>query len=905
MNNALVGDGQRDSFSHRHVWQSRTENIALFIARGDVYLGLFVLSTSVFLLHYLLLLAWRRWLQSKAEDSNPPRFYTPIAYTIAQIAFAAASFAISIATTVSQDASWKRSLLLGYVAILYTVRFAGNSSVQSRIFRHVNTIAVAAMLLAAVESFLPLAIVDTTYRPGPLESALFGCLFGTIVVPVISPRPERTLYNEDECNEDLVVAEKASLEETSSLVSYFYTYEWITYLILRGLRHDLTVDDLPILPSYDAPKKWFAGIQKQRRRGGKTFVTLCRLLKGEIRAMMLWSALLAFGEFLAPTALMRLLGYLQDPINAVVHPLVWIALLFVGPALRSLCSQRYIFVATRLLVRVNMSLVQDIYNTAIRSHVYDSSIANRKVDHTGSAVDKELSKNRQADITTLMSSDVQAIYNGREIFFVLVVTPFTVTIAIIFLYRLLGWPSLFGVATLFLLSPLPTLASRRVSRVQRTLMRATDARISKITEYLGSIRTLKYFGWEPAMEKEVDVLRQVEQTRVWKRNFTAAFISLAADLLPMMSLLISFSAVVLLTRTRLDAPKAFTALSIMEILRSQCVWVSNIVRNASTSIESLRRIDQFLESAVEVKRPPQGPPAFENATFRRTPVAAFRLQDLSISFVENALNVVAGPTGSGKTSLLLSLIGETILESGTATCPPDVAFVPQTAWLQNDTIRQNIVFYGDFDQSRYDSVVAACGLLPDFKQLQDGDSTVVGERGTSLSGGQKQRVSLARAIYSQASTLLLDDVFAALDTHTTVWVYDQCFRRGLLAGRTVILVTHLPSALEDAQMVVNIEHGTVSSIQVRKDKPLASSCASTISTEPTAVESSGAATPQINGDIDSNKAVVAETPADQTATSSRLVAEQSTGRISRNIGIFIPSPLWTMVDWNLTRNDST
>ncbi|EED19648.1 ABC multidrug transporter, putative [Talaromyces stipitatus ATCC 10500] len=873
----------------RDVWRSRTENVAFFIARGDLHLGILVISASAFLLKYLLYLARRLWAKSEDDGEKSPafvRFYTPPAYNIAQIAFATASFALSVAA-LPHDASWKRSLLLGYATALYAGRFAGRSSIQSHIFRHANTIIVATLLLAVTQSFVPVFIVGATYRPIPLESALCGCLFATAIIPAISPRPQWTLYNEGESDEDLSFTHKASLEETCSLFSYYWSYEWITYLIIRGLRNELTIDDLPILPSYDAPIKWFRRMQRQRRPGSKTFFTLCRLLKKDIENMVFWAGLLAFGEFIAPSALMRLLGYLQDPTNAVIHPLVWITVLFFGPTLRTLCSQRYIFVATRLLVRVNMTLVQEIYHTAIRSHIYDSSVAERKVNHAGNAVDKELSKGRQADITTLMSSDVHAIYNGREIFFAPVVVPITVIIAVVYLYRLLGWPSLFGVATLFLLSPLPTLASRRVSRIQRSVMQATDARISKITEYLGSIRTLKYFGWEPAMEKEVDVLRQVEQSRVWKRNLTAAVISLAGDLLPMMSLLVSFSAVVVFTNNSLDAPKAFTALSIMEILRTQCVWVSNIVRNASTSLESLRRLDRFFDSAVEVKRHPQGPPAFHNATFRRTPVATFRLHDISVSFTESVLNVVTGPTGSGKTSLLLSLIGETMLESGVATCPRDVAYVPQTAWLQNDTVRENILFYSEFDRPRYDSVVSACGLLQDLEQLPDGDLTVVGERGTSLSGGQKQRVSLARAIYSQATTLLLDDVFSALDTHTTAWVYDQCFRKGLLAGRTVILVTHLPSALEDAQTIVYIENGTITSVQTNKDSTLASSGTSTISNEITVVESLGAVTPQNNGEVDPKQKPVAEDSVEnvpEQKISSRLVAEQSSsGRIPRNI----------------------
>jgi ABC-type multidrug transport system fused ATPase/permease subunit len=324
--------------------------------------------------------------------------------------------------------------------------------------------------------------------------------------------------------------------------------------------------------------------------------------------------------------------------------------------------------------------------------------------------------------------------------------------------------------------------------------------------------------------------------------------------------------------------------------------MSNIVRNASQGFESLRRMDRFFDSSVEIQHHPQGPPEFKNATFRRTPVATFRLQDVSVSFVENALNVVTGPTGSGKTSLLLSLLGETILESGTVTCPRDVAYVPQTAWLQNDSVRQNILFYSPFDQNRYDAVVAACGLLPDLDQLPDGDLTVVGERGTSLSGGQKQRVSLARAVYSQTPILLLDDIFSALDTHTTALVYDKCFRRGLLVGRTVILVTHLPSALQDARMVVNMEQGTVASIEMREEETSASSSASTISTELVAVglDFASGVKVDVGKPPQPTTSIAVDASAEQKEnTSSRLVAEQSsTGRIPRALGKSTCKGLW-------------
>ena len=541
----------------------------------------------------------------------------------------------------------------------------------------------------------------------------------------------------------------------------------------------------------------------QRLKQGKTFITLCRVLKGNIMIMIFWSLSTAVTEYIAPYAMYQLLGYLEYSGDAVVHPFLWIALLLCGPMARSISYQQYIFTSTRLLVRIDVILIQEIFQTALRSHHFSE-----QEDNLG----KEAKTSSRPDITTLVSYDIDAIDSARDIFYVATAGTLSTLIAMTFLYHMLGWPSLVGVLTLVSLTPLPAVLSRRMSRIQETVLRATDARLSTLSEYLHSIRTIKYLGWESAVEKKVNDIRAVEQKRIWKRNVISAAISMAGDLLPLSTLLVMFSVSVLFTDRPLRAPAAFTSLTIVETLRSQFVWLSNVSRWAAQGIESLRRVDRFLESAVELKRHPAGPPVFNNATFRRSPVAEFKLQNLSIVFREKALNVVTGHTGSGKSSLLLSLLGETILESGSVTCPADVAYVPQTAWLQNDTIRQNILFYSPFNKARYDAVIDACALRPDLLASPFGDQTQVGERGSSLSGGQRQRISLARAIYSCSETLLLDDIFSALDTHTTKLVYERCFRSDLLAGRTVILVTHLPAVLQDASLIISLEHGAISRV---------------------------------------------------------------------------------------------
>jgi len=133
-----------------------------------------------------------------------------------------------------------------------------------------------------------------------------------------------------------------------------------------------------------------------------------------------------------------------------------------------------------------------------------------------------------------------------------------------------------------------------------------------------------------------------------------------------------------------------------------------------------------------------------------------------------------------------------------------VAYAAQESWVQNETIRDNILFGAPYDEVRYKKVLHQCALERDLTLFEAGDITEVGEKGLTLSGGQKARVTLARAIYSSAKTLLLDDVLAALDVHTSKWIVDKCFAGDLVEDRTIILVTH------NVAMASSVAHYVVS-----------------------------------------------------------------------------------------------
>jgi ABC-type lipoprotein export system ATPase subunit len=163
--------------------------------------------------------------------------------------------------------------------------------------------------------------------------------------------------------------------------------------------------------------------------------------------------------------------------------------------------------------------------------------------------------------------------------------------------------------------------------------------------------------------------------------------------------------------------------------------------------------------------------------------------------------------------LLLGILGEAYVQSGKLTKPGDIGYASQTAWLQNDTLKSNILFNSPFEATRYNNVITACCLDADLKEFSHGEQTIVGENGASLSGGQRARVAIARALYSKAPLLLLDDVFSALDAKTAASLWKHCFCGDWLKGRTTVLVTQVPWIAEQADLSITLENGRIQSCE--------------------------------------------------------------------------------------------
>ncbi|KAI0929440.1 hypothetical protein AcV7_005292 [Taiwanofungus camphoratus] len=187
----------------------------------------------------------------------------------------------------------------------------------------------------------------------------------------------------------------------------------------------------------------------------------------------------------------------------------------------------------------------------------------------------------------------------------------------------------------------------------------------------------------------------------------------------------------------------------------------------------------------------------------------FELTNLKVKVPNGSFVAIVGPIGSGKSSLLQALIGEMRKVQGKSTFSSSVAYVPQTAWIMNATLRENITFGQADNDKKLNEVISACCLEPDLEMLPNGLETEIGEKGINLSGGQKARVSLARAAYSDADIILMDDSLSAVDAYVGKAILENLLLNGPLAGKTRVLVTHALHVLDKADYVYVMDKGTI------------------------------------------------------------------------------------------------
>ncbi|XP_053816200.1 ATP-binding cassette sub-family C member 3 isoform X1 [Vidua chalybeata] len=506
-------------------------------------------------------------------------------------------------------------------------------------------------------------------------------------------------------------------------------------------------------------------------------------------------------SFVNPQLLSVLIGFIKNKDAPAWWGFLIAALMFICAVLQTLILHQhfqYCFVTGMRL------------RTGITGVIYRKSLAITNSAKRSSTV---------GEIVNLMSVDAQRFMDLMTFLNMLWSAPLQIFLALYFLWQTLGASVLAGVAVMVLLIPFNSAIAIKTRAFQVEQMRYKDSRIKLMNEILGGIKVLKLYAWEPSFSEKVLEIRKNE-LRVLKNsaylNSLSTFAWISA---PFLVALTTFAVYVSVDEKNiLDAEKAFVSLSLFNILKFPLNMLPQVISNIAQTSVSLKRIQQFLShdelnpNCVETKViAPGNAISVRNATFSWGKELKPTLKDINMLIPSGSLVAIVGHVGCGKSSLVSALLGEMEKLEGEVAVKGSVAYVPQQAWIQNATLKDNILFGQAPNEEKYQDALESCALKTDLEVLPGGDQTEIGEKGINLSGGQRQRVSLARAVYSSSDIFLLDDPLSAVDSHVAKHIFDKVIGPdGVLKGKTRILVTHGISFLPQVDHIIVLEDGKIS-----------------------------------------------------------------------------------------------
>ncbi|XP_046577437.1 multidrug resistance-associated protein 1-like [Haliotis rubra] len=422
------------------------------------------------------------------------------------------------------------------------------------------------------------------------------------------------------------------------------------------------------------------------------------------------------------------------------------------------------------------------------------------------------------EIVNLMSVDAEHIKDMVQWFWASWSSLLQMVVSLALLYNTLGLSMLAGLGLMVIIMPFNYFNMSLWDKLQTTVMEFKDKRMKIINEVFNGIKILKLYAWEPSFQEKITDVREKELKGLWKISILHALMMFVFIVAPYLVTLVTFLTYIYTAESHYLSPKtAFVAVALLNNLRFAMLVLPEITADFVRANVSVKRIEKYLNSGDldvnSVQRATSHDTAVSvtDATFEWNQEMGPALTDINLNVKTGQLVAVVGQVGAGKSSLISAMFGEMHKHKGRVCLEGTTAYVPQQAWIQNDTLQNNILFGKPMNRQRYNEVVECCALTPDLEMLPGGDLTEIGERGINLSGGQKQRVSLARAVYNDADIYLLDDPLSAVDSHVGKHIFDKLIcSKGLLGNKTRVLVTHGIHWLPEVDSILVMTSGQIS-----------------------------------------------------------------------------------------------
>uniref|UniRef100_A0A8H7KFW9 ABC transporter n=1 Tax=Bionectria ochroleuca TaxID=29856 RepID=A0A8H7KFW9_BIOOC len=468
---------------------------------------------------------------------------------------------------------------------------------------------------------------------------------------------------------------------------------------------------------------------------------------------------------------------------------------------------------------------------------------------------------------TLMSTDIDSIVTAGESLHDMWCSFLDLGIGIYLLYCQIGLPSLLVLVPTTFTTVLSAIIGPAMEPALVDWKAAIQRRVAKASDMLGQMKGIKMIGLTGFFHSLVRTLRLDEIKISYRFRWLLAGIMIlstfSSEITPV--LIILCAKYWPNVRHSLDISKAFTSLAIISLVTQPLVLILTSIMQIAGVFGSFSRIQAFLhldeqedfrgktpvasmssgstlryssESTLGTIAPsedqsielsPSGSQiqdgtetdtlaiTISHATFQSDdglPV----LHDIHLKIPQGAFTIVTGRVGCGKTSLLKAIVGEIVPGTGyVSVLDHRIGYCDQTPWVQNTSIKANIVGQSPLDDKWFSQVVQCCALDEDLAIFPLGDQTFVGSNGVALSGGQRQRVALARAIYQKRDILILDDVFSGVDNRTSRNIFHRLMGpSGLLRQNktTIVLATSNVHFLPGADYITILRQGSIIRNQV-------------------------------------------------------------------------------------------
>ncbi|XP_056602458.1 ATP-binding cassette sub-family C member 12 [Triplophysa dalaica] len=602
----------------------------------------------------------------------------------------------------------------------------------------------------------------------------------------------------------------------------FASFTWMTPMMWKLFRNRLDMNSLSLSPHDGAhtngerlQRLWeeevaHVGLEKASVAG-----VVMRFQKTRLIVSFLSSIFFSFAVFVGPSILVyQILNYAEKPDSSTLfHGVGLCVALFISEFSKAFFAS--------LLWALNM-------RTAVRIKGAFSMLAFKKIISL-----RTLANISVGETINVLTSDGYRLYDAVLYGTFSLCVPVLMIICIIYACIILGYTALIGTLVYLIFIPIQLSVARLIGQLRRKAVSVTDKRVRTMNEVLTCIKLIKMYAWEESFEKTITDIRRNEKLLLQKAGYVQSLNSSLTAIVPTLATILTF-----ITHTALKLPlepsTAYTIIAVFNCMRMSMGLLPFSVKAVAEAKVALVRLKKLLmvknpDSYLIQNNDSSSALVMENASLswstpdvrngsehpqdvsqntKHTSDIKPALRNISFTLPKGSLLGVCGNVGSGKTSLISSILEQMHLLSGSVSVNGTLAYVSQQAWIFHGTVRDNILMGEPFDQTRYDRVVYACSLKPDLAMLPYGDQTEIGERGLNLSGGQKQRISLARAVYSNRDIILLDDPLSAVDAHVGKHIFEECIKKEL-KGKSIILVTHQLQYLEFSDEVLLLENGEI------------------------------------------------------------------------------------------------